>query len=163
MQVTDFTVPPTLTAGSTVQVSFTVTNVGTRATRTADWTDRVFLSTDASLDTGDDLLTLREPDGSYATAENDHAGVLAPGQSYTATVSFTVPFEVSGPLYLLADTDSGFGASGYNPSTISPRLEGIAGNAAGVVQEYAGEGNNVTARAGDRDRLHRAGPGRQRR
>ena len=145
--VSNVVVPATVTAGSTVQVTFTVTNAGTRATRTADWTDGVFLSLDASLDTGDDLLTQEQPDGSYVAAENRHDGVLAAGQSYTATVSFTVPFEVSGPFYVLVDTDTGFGASGFAPSTISPRLQGIDGNAQGSVEEFQGEGNNVTATA----------------
>ena len=145
--VSNFTVPTTIAAGSTVSVSFTVTNQGNRATRTAGWTDAVFLSLDASLDNGDYLLTLQNAAGQLVNAEATHNGVLAAGASYTATVSFTMPFEVSGAFYLLADTDTGFGASGYSSSTISSRLTGIAGNAAGSVAEFQGEGNNVTARA----------------
>ena len=144
--VSDFQVPATMAAGSTVQVTFTVTNAGNRATRQSAWTDKVFLSLDASLDNSDDLLTALQPDGSYVSAEYDRKGVLAAGASYTATVTLTLPFEISGAFFLLADTDSGFGASGFSPSSISPRLQGIGGSAAGAVSEFQGEGNNVTAR-----------------
>ncbi len=129
--VSNFTVPASAAAGSTISVTYTVTNIGNRATRQSSWTDAVFLSTDASLDNGDYLLTLQQPDGSLVSASNMHAGVLAAGASYTTTVTFTVPFEVSGPFYLLAATDTGYGASGNSPSTISPRLTGVAGQADG--------------------------------
>ena len=143
--VSNFTVPANAVAGSTISVTYTVTNIGNRATRQSSWTDAVFLSTDASLDNGDYLLTLQQPDGSLVNASSVHKGVLAAGASYTTTVTFTVPFEVSGPFYLLAATDTGYGASGNSLSTISPRLTGVAGQATGSVPLYAGVGHNVTA------------------
>jgi hypothetical protein len=147
LKVTDFVVPATIQAGSTIDISFTVTNVGNRATRETGWTDRVYLSLDASLDDGDYLLPLRKPDGTFADAAFLRQGVLAAGDSYVAMIRVTLPFEVKGSFYLLAYTDSGLGASGFAPSTISPRLQGIAGNPGGVVREFQGEGNNVTAAA----------------
>ena len=143
--VSNFTVPADAVAGSTVSVTYTVTNIGNRATRQSSWTDAVFLSTDASLDNGDYLLTLQQPDGSLVSASSVHKGVLAAGASYTTTVTFTVPFEVSGPFYLLAATDTGYGTSGNSQSTISTRLNGVAGQATGNVPLYAGAGHNVTA------------------
>ncbi len=50
LTVTNITVPANVISGSTVPITYTVTNRGTRATRTASWPDRIFLSEDPSLD-----------------------------------------------------------------------------------------------------------------
>ncbi len=147
--VSDFSVPPSIAAGINTSVTFTVTNIGNRATRQSSWMDAVFLSSDASLDNGDYLLTLQQANGTLLNASSIHNGVLAAGASYTTTVTFTVPFEISGPFFLLAATDTGFGPSGFSASTISPRLLGIGGNATGSVPLYQGAGHNVTAQQVD--------------
>ena len=56
LKVTNITVPPSVVSGTTIPITYTVTNQGTRATRTASWTDRIFLSQDPSLDTYDTVL-----------------------------------------------------------------------------------------------------------
>ncbi len=147
LQVSNFTVPATAAAGSTVTATYTVTNIGNRATRVAAWTDKIFLSLDASLDNSDDLLTLEQAGGQFVSAENDHRGVLAAGASYTATITFTLPFEVGGPFNLIVEADSGYGASGFSASSISPRLQGLGGSATGQVQQFGNVGHNVAAQA----------------
>ncbi len=60
--ISDLTaVPVDPDSGSQLQVSFTVTNEGTRTTRVDRWSDRIFLSTDTSLDTYDIELGSRFP------------------------------------------------------------------------------------------------------
>src|SRR3546814_9712487 len=66
--------PDTLAAGSTVTISFKVENVGNRATREDQWTDRVYLSLDASLDDGDWLMSRESAPGVIVKAENKHVG-----------------------------------------------------------------------------------------
>ena len=157
--VSSFIVPPTVTAGLNVSVTFTVTNIGNRATRQSEWTDAVFLSNDASLDNGDYLLTIQEPDGELFSAASTHNGILAAGASYTTSDTFTMPFEISGPFYLIASTDTGYGASGVSQSTISPRLNGIGGNATGSVPLYDGTGFNYHGATDRRAAaVRRAGP-----
>ena len=57
LKVTELTLPETLAAGSTVEITFKVENVGNRATREDAWTDRLYLSLDPSLDEGDWLMS----------------------------------------------------------------------------------------------------------
>ena len=56
LKVTNITVPSGVVSGTTIPITYTVTNQGTRATRTATGPTRIFLSQDASLDTGDTEL-----------------------------------------------------------------------------------------------------------
>ncbi|MBS0640889.1 MAG: hypothetical protein JSS43_13510, partial [Proteobacteria bacterium] len=147
LRVTDIVVPSTRTAGSTLDISFTVTNVGSRATREDSWFDRLYLSIDPSLDDGDYQLGLEKKPGQLVAAESQHVGILAAGASYVATIKVTLPFEINGAFNLLAMTDSAIAQSGFAPSSISPRLQGVSGDATGRVREFQGEGNNVTARS----------------
>ena len=147
LKVTDIVVADTLIAGSTLDISFTVTNVGNRDTREDRWIDRLYLSLDPSLDDGDYQLGLETKPGVLTAAESQHLGVLAAGASYVATIRVTVPFEIKGKFNLLGMTDSGIAQSGFAPGTISPRLPGVQGSAEGSVREFQGEGNNVTARS----------------
>ena len=80
LTVTNITVPANVISGSTVPITYTVTNRGTRATRTDSWTDRIFLSEDPSLDTYDTVL-----------GQTGYGQVLAAGASYTETVTFAFP------------------------------------------------------------------------
>ncbi len=146
LKVTDLQVPGDLAAGSIAEISFTVTNIGNRATREDQWKDLIYLSADASLDTGDYLLRV---DGTTQAevASYLRQGVLEAGDSYTATVDIFVPFDIVGDFHILAVTDSSVTSSGGSGSTISPRLTGVGGDSKGVVREFLGEGNNTTGAA----------------
>ena len=58
------------------------------------WSDRIYMSTDTFVDSGDLVL------GTVS-----HSGALAPGESYTATRSVTLPHGVSGDFFFLVRTD----------------------------------------------------------
>lgn len=110
LQVTSVIVPPTLFYGQDLTVEFTVTNLGLGATRgTEDWWDFVFLSQDEVItwgghsDPGDDICL-----GRY-----DHeVGGVAPGESYSVSITFPIdsdratawyplPAEISGDYYVV--------------------------------------------------------------
>ncbi len=147
LRVTDLVVPDTVAAGSVVDVTFTVTNVGTRETREASWTDRIYLSLDASLDNYDLEVASQSAFDAIRAKYGRIDGKLKPGESYTATVHVTIPYDVKGDIHLLAYADSGI-TSGWNSpiSSISPRLKGLdpGGDADGTVREFQDEGNNIT-------------------
>ncbi|MDH4349648.1 MAG: hypothetical protein OEW56_00680, partial [Gemmatimonadota bacterium] len=152
LRVTELAVPDTVAAGETVPVTFTVTNVGTRDTREDQWVDRVYLSRDPSLDERDILMLDESAPPESVRAEYARLGVLPVGESYTATVSVTMPFDISGPFYVLAYTDSDVGPSWASPiSDISPRFPGLSPSDtedhSARVREFQGEGNNLTAHA----------------
>lgn len=147
LRVTSLSIPDTIAAGTTVDVSFTVTNRGNRATRETSWNDSLYLSVDPSLDSGDYLIP-----GAFISGGRPASGGLAAGASYRTTVRITVPFDITGTFYLLAYTDADAGRNDYARSTVSPRLNGIGlanlvGVNAGSVREFQGEGNNITNKA----------------
>ncbi|MGX9354808.1 putative Ig domain-containing protein [Roseobacteraceae bacterium S113] len=146
LKVTNLVIPDDLAAGQDVDISFTVTNVGTRATREDTWTDRVYLSLDSALDTGDFLLR-REEGVREVRAEAVRRGALDIGESYTATVRVTLPFEVVGDFHILAAADTDLSDTSRYRSTVSDRLPGLLGSSLGDVLEFQGEGNNVTGQA----------------
>ncbi|MBE9147549.1 hypothetical protein IQ257_03270, partial [Coleofasciculus sp. LEGE 07092] len=94
LAVTTVTTPtPTdVNIGDTFTVSWTVANEGEIATN-ATWSDRVYLSADSVISPDDILLATRQ-----------HTTPLAPGESYTETLTTTVPV-TAGPQYLLVATD----------------------------------------------------------
>ncbi len=91
-------------SGGIITVDWTVSNIGTRATREDLWTDRVFLSRDSSLDTGDISL------GDFI-----RHGKLEAGSSYQASVDVRLPDGISGNFYLLVQTDTTARTNGYVP------------------------------------------------
>jgi subtilase family serine protease len=150
LRVTSLLVPDTVGAGETVSVSFTVTNVGTRDTRESGWLDRIYLSRDPSLDERDILMSDESLSESPVSAEYERHGVLKVGQSYTASVPVTMPFDITGPFCILAYTDTDIGPTWDSPvSDISPRLVGLSPTEdayqSARVREFQGEGNNLTA------------------
>ncbi|MBN8490904.1 MAG: LEPR-XLL domain-containing protein, partial [Burkholderiales bacterium] len=151
LRVTDLQLPATVAAGATVSVSYTVTNVGNRETREDSWTDRIFISYDASLDTLDAEITSAAARAAILAKYGRDDGKLRPGESYTATVQMTVPYDLNGEYHVLAFADANRRSSVWAPiSAISPRLRGLdtsGGAPSGVVREFQGEGNNITARA----------------
>ncbi len=126
-------VPVDPNSGSLINVAFTVTNTGTRATRVDDWTDRVFLSVDTSTDAYDiELGKLR------------HRDVLGIGESYQVSFDVRVPDNIGGDFNLIAFADATFGSGGYGrplpyPATTGPTRSRQVSDA---VLEFDGEGNN---------------------
>jgi hypothetical protein len=125
--------PATADSGSSVTASFTVTNQGTRQTREWSWNDRVYLSRDAALDSGDLLL-----------GEFGRYGYLDPDASYDRSLDFMLPEGVDGDYFVLVYTDSDVSGQvvGGGVSDLSrvPPLR-VGGDS---VKEYRGEGNNIT-------------------
>ena len=126
-------------------------NKGDRATRVSSWTDRIFISHDASLDNFDHQLATRS-----------HGGFLDPGERYTETVDVRIPDGIEGDFYLMVFADSaaqrdrarrpsdiGFELIGLEfelPGTLAPwDLASAAAreSARGRVKEYQFEGNNI--------------------
>jgi subtilase family serine protease len=115
LRVTSVPLPPgPVLSGQQASFSWVVENVGLGATATGSWSDRVVLSLNTTLGDADDLVL-----GTFA-----HNGVLAPGGSYTATFSATLPDGISGDYYVFVKTDVG-----------------------SAVNEGLQEGNNSTASA----------------
>jgi len=100
-------------AGETFDIQYTVRNDGNGLVPAdASWVDRVYLSTDMTLDTSDLLLS-----------EVNESGALAVGGSYTRTVEATAPMIGPGRYYLIlaADSDSGvFESARANNILIQP-------------------------------------------
>ena len=80
LQVTELDVAGEAQSGGSLALTYTVSNTGTRATREDRWTDRIFLSRDGSLDSGDLLL------GSF-----DRFGALGAGESYQEVLNLPIP------------------------------------------------------------------------
>ena len=126
-------VPVDPDSGSVLDVSFTVTNSGTRETRVDRWTDRVFLSTDTSTDAYDiQLGVLRREE------------VLGIGESYDVEFQVRIPDNIGGDFNLIAFTDSTFAAGGFGRPRPYPETEGPTRSrqVADEVLEFDGEGNN---------------------
>ncbi|MGO9809269.1 MAG: Ig-like domain repeat protein, partial [Isosphaeraceae bacterium] len=102
LQVTAITVPPTATDGQQATFSWTVTNNGTGATNSPTWTDAVYLSRDQTL-SADDIF--------IGTAENPSA--LAPGESYTQSLTANIPGNPTGPFFVIVAADSNDGQAEY--------------------------------------------------
>ena len=94
LQVTSITVPAQALTAGTLAVTWTVSNLGTAAA-TGDWTDRVYLSTDAVAG-GDQLL------GTFT-----HSGGLAVNASYSRSETLTLTELPDGAYYVVVVTDSG--------------------------------------------------------
>ncbi|MBX3418456.1 MAG: carboxypeptidase regulatory-like domain-containing protein [Pirellulaceae bacterium] len=87
--------PPTLAfSGQPTTITWTVTNSGIGDTRGAFWRDRVYLSSNQTLDDSDFIL-------STVTRQ----GALASGESYTRTVSLVLPVGISGDYFFIVRTD----------------------------------------------------------
>ena len=125
LTVTNITVPSNVTSGSTVPITYTVTNRGTRATRTDSWTDRIFLSQDPSLDTYDTVL-----------GQASYGQVLAPGATYTETVDVRIPDGIEGNFDILVYADSDAATNFELQSDIGYGLYGVMIGAANELNPY---------------------------
>jgi subtilase family serine protease len=94
LQVDAVQVPPGADAGSKLAVSWTVSNHGQAATSASIWYDKIYLSADAMLGSGDTEM------GSFSNVT-----YLPPGQGYTNTQEVTLPFNIGGNYYIIVKTD----------------------------------------------------------
>ncbi len=145
LRVTNVQLPATITSGQTIDVLVTVTNTGARATRTSAWSDGLYLSTDPSLDNADYLLRDETNPARIVDAYRRHVGALAPNASYDVPFRVAVPYGIAGDFHFLAFTDSSTTRSGYVAANFGIGLTGVGGGGTGAVQEFQGEGNNITA------------------
>lgn len=140
-------------SGDLVTVTWTVTNQGTRATRTNAWYDGVYLSNDDSLDSSDFALI----EGGYNNPgcvqqislfdANGQPRFLLPGESYTQSATFHLPQSISGDFHIIVKADTSTVADNDEPSTIRSDLRGVYGSGPGAVLEFRDEGNNVASLA----------------
>ncbi|MGD9632157.1 MAG: CARDB domain-containing protein, partial [Pirellulales bacterium] len=96
--VSSITPPSGGFSGQASEVSFTVTNIGHAATSTPYWYDRVYLSSDPIPNLGDTPLG-QIANASYLDFGNEF-------DSYTSTLSFTWPENISGTYYLIVSADN---------------------------------------------------------
>ena len=96
LQVLTTTGPSAGNAGLPLELSWTVTNSGVRATGVATWVDGVYLSTDPTWDPATDVLL----------GEFSHNAVLPAGGTYSRTATVTLPNGISGVHYVFAVADS---------------------------------------------------------
>ncbi|WP_334399784.1 CARDB domain-containing protein [Bradyrhizobium sp. AZCC 2289] len=136
LQVSALTLPPDIpSSGDAISISWTVANLGTRQTRENFWTDRVFLSRDASLDQADLQL------GAF-----NHQGQLSIGQSYQVTKQLNLPESIQGNFYIIVESDSPFFPNPQIFSDVTPYPSPGVTVGAGAVPEFQDEGNNATVK-----------------
>lgn len=89
LSVTAVNVPLNASAGSTVDISWTVANIG-QAAATAGWIDRVVLSRDGVIGNVDDVIL----------ANVSHGTPVAIGDTYTQTATIRMPTRIQGNYYV---------------------------------------------------------------
>ncbi len=95
LQVADVNTPQTVFSGQPMLVSWTVLNAGTGRTLQTNWRDRIYLSTDETLDAGDIVL-----------ADRNRSGALEGGESYRVQdFPVTLPIGVAGTFFVIVETD----------------------------------------------------------
>ncbi|MCA9123729.1 MAG: carboxypeptidase regulatory-like domain-containing protein [Planctomycetales bacterium] len=89
------TIPENATVGQPLNIGWSVKNAGEGQTRTNNWSDRIYLSTDGILDSED------MPLGTVP-----HNGTLTAGTNYSASTTFKLPGNLStGTYHLILKTD----------------------------------------------------------
>jgi hypothetical protein len=88
--VTAVSAPDTAWSGQALAVSWSVQNMGTGTTLATSWGENVYLSADTLVDAGD-----------YRLATLTHGGALAPGATYNAQATGTIPNGMSGTYYAI--------------------------------------------------------------
>ncbi len=111
--VSDVSAPLEVFSGQRIDITWRITNRGD-APATGAWKDRVYLSDDGTV--GNDLML----------GEFDFAGSIDPDRSILRTQTVTVPIDLSGPRYVVIETDAGDsavaeGAAESNNNTVDDR------------------------------------------
>ncbi len=97
LEVDSVTVPQAAAAGQPMTITYSVINNGSTPTTATSWIDRVYISSDGTLDTAVDTLV-----GSF-----NRTGALNVGASYTRTGSVTLPHGIQGEYIVFVVTDTG--------------------------------------------------------
>ncbi|MDQ7053629.1 MAG: CARDB domain-containing protein [candidate division KSB1 bacterium] len=129
LRVTAVQAPPNAFSGDTIEVAWTVENVGNGPTLVDAWYDGFFLSSDSVLDYS--LIRanrIRFED--HFLDQRKHTGILQPGESYQATARIALPHYQFGSMHLFVFTDT----------RANPR-----GAERGDVFEHTNEFNNAAA------------------
>lgn len=98
LQVTDIVYPQEIFSGQTIQIQWTISNLGAGPTVTPQWPEYVYTSPDIHL-SDHDFLDIRL----YQTTNLTY---LEPGQSYTQTAQVTLPQNQVGYYYLFVSVDN---------------------------------------------------------
>ena len=96
LAVDTITVPAAARTGETIDIAWTVRNVGNGATDAASWTDRIVLSTGTTIDSSSIVL------GNVV-----HAGAVAANGSYTGHLSVAIPNSIVGTYNVFVVSDVG--------------------------------------------------------
>ncbi len=96
LEVSIVSSPATAFAGETKSVSFTVTNTGSVGTGIIPWRDDVIISQSAVFN----------PTTATRLTSANNIQSLAPGQSYTRTINFTLPVNIEGDYYVYIRIDA---------------------------------------------------------
>ena len=94
LQVTAVVAPESATAGEQIAISFTVSNQGVGVSNSANWVDRVYIST-SDVWTGSGALLKSIP----------HFGPLGPAEAYSQTAHVNIPNDYEGDYYFHVVTD----------------------------------------------------------
>ena len=97
LQVSNITAPATSYAGQPVTINWAVTNAGPGSAVPGTWSDTVYLSQDQYFD----------PTSVIALGSVSHTGGLASNATYNASLTATLPSNISGPYYAIIVADSG--------------------------------------------------------
>ncbi|MCI0535453.1 MAG: putative Ig domain-containing protein, partial [Verrucomicrobiales bacterium] len=114
LEVTDVQAPATARGGSEVTLSYTVANKGSARTDVDRWAELIYVSTDLTLNNATLVFGL------------PHFGTLEVGQSYTETVTFTLPPSAKGS-HLLVETNA-------DPNRLLTQEDSLLAQIAGIVE-----------------------------
>jgi hypothetical protein len=146
---------PNPSSGQQMTVTWTVSNQGTRETRTNAWCDGLYLSRAASLDASDYPLVNGPSEVEFALRvksvsfyENNKPKYLKPGAEYTYSAVVTLPESISGNFNLIVKADTNVYKDYYRSELSAIRddfdvVRNMGGS--GAVPEFQDEGNNVMA------------------
>lgn len=93
--VTQVAAPVSTFSGQSISVNWSVKNAGNASTGIANWIDKIYLSTDSTLDNGDAYL-----------GELAYNGILNPDSTYGTGKGFTIPNFIQGTYYAIVHTDA---------------------------------------------------------
>lgn len=92
--VSNLVYAPTQNANGSGSITYTVTNIGAGSTGSYGWHETVFINTDKI-----DLRNANVGNGTYKLIDIPNLRPLLPGESYTRTVTYTMPEEAAGTYY----------------------------------------------------------------